>query len=343
MPGTTPSQSGAEATVAPERAVLCPYCGASASGSRCASCGGLFEPLSMQATQNEMGPWFIRDLAHPFRPGCSHGTLRRLADRGRITPETILRGPTTRQFWSFARNVRGVAHLLGECHNCHGPASADEYMCRSCGAVFESPKDRQHFGVGPVRLIPGQAPPEVVARSSIQSGGADAETDTWSRPVTRRTAPASPERPRTAEPSISPSTVRSLKRRLAQSRRIVTLSIAVNIVLIGAIVVTSLSPNLSFRGGAPASDAPAEDTASNAAPAVAPSPQSTPAIATAMTEAQRLAASDDIADWRRAESLLAEALHDTPPSDRPAAATDLLADLRERIDNRTLEQFLPPE
>lgn len=298
----------------------------------------------MQATQNEMGPWFIRDLAHPFRPGCSHGTLRRLAERGKISLETILRGPTTRQFWSFARNVRGVAHLLGECHNCHGPASADEYMCRSCGAVFESPKDRQHFGAGPVRLIPGQAPPEVVARSSIQSGEADTEHDTWSRPVTRRAAPASPERPRAAESSVSPSTVRSLKRRLAQSRRIVTLSIAVNIVLIGAIVVTSLSPNLSFRSGAPASDTPAENTASNAAPVVTPSPQSTtPVIATAMTEAQRLAASDDVADWRRAESLLAEALHDTPPSDRPAEATALLAELRERIDNRTLEQFLPPE
>jgi hypothetical protein len=119
-----------------------------------------------------MGPWFIRDAGHPFRPGCSFETLREMIRRGKVTRETILRGPTTRQFWTFAGRAPSVANLLGICHNCRGVAGAEEFACRSCGATFAPETDRQHLGLAPVHLLPGQASPEMIAAASRTAGGA---------------------------------------------------------------------------------------------------------------------------------------------------------------------------
>jgi hypothetical protein len=127
------------------------------------------DPLSRQASQNAMGPWFIRDEAAPFRPGCSYETLQGLIAKGRVSAASVLRGPSTRQFWTRATSVPGVAHLLGECHACHGPAEAGEANCRRCGASFDSQTDRQAMGLAPVRLLPGHAAAEEIARSMVDA------------------------------------------------------------------------------------------------------------------------------------------------------------------------------
>jgi hypothetical protein len=116
-----------------------------------------------------MGPWFIRDDSNPFRPGCSIDTLRRLAARARIGPDTIIRGPTTRQFWMFARNTPGVANLFGECHSCHTHVNAEDAGCHACGADFAVSDDRQNLGLGPVHLLPGHASPETIAAASSEA------------------------------------------------------------------------------------------------------------------------------------------------------------------------------
>lgn len=226
---------------------LCPYCGAAqpVGAERCETCGGLFEPLSKQASQNEMGPWFIRDDSAPHRPGCSLQTLKRLIAKGRIKPESVIRGPSTRQFWSLARNVQGVAHLLGECHNCHRPARATDYMCRSCGAVFTAPTDRQHLGLGPIHLIPGQAPPEMSSATRAVETGSSDEAEAEAPPQRRQ--PQSPgeqgERVQTAERSVWPQETggpsseasRRLRRRLARTKRAAAASAALNVVLVAAL------------------------------------------------------------------------------------------------------------
>jgi hypothetical protein len=159
--------SSAPPTPAPSlRDALCPYCGTSvAASTRCPGCKGLLDPLSRQASTNSMGPWFIRDEEQPFRPGCSHDTLRILVARGRITPATIVRGPTTRQFWTHARRVQGLAHLLGVCHNCQATVAPSASECGSCGASFAVPSDRQQLGLGAMHAIPvpGGAPGSVAA------------------------------------------------------------------------------------------------------------------------------------------------------------------------------------
>lgn len=151
------------------RGILCPYCGTVSASDprRCERCGGFFDPLSRQATQNAMGPWFIREPAAPFRPGCSFETIRDLVRRGKVTRETILRGPSTRQYWNFASRTPGIANLLGACHNCRVPVKPDDFSCAACGAVFTPETDRQHMGLAPVHLLPGQASPEIIAAASL--------------------------------------------------------------------------------------------------------------------------------------------------------------------------------
>lgn len=152
--------------------VVCPYCGgASALEARCGSCGGLFEPLSRQATQNAMGPWFIRDEGQPFRPGCSYETLVRLAERGVVKPETIVRGPSTYQFWSTARRTPGLANKLGMCHNCQAAVGRGAAGCGACGVSFGVGGDRQVLGLMPTRAIPGPGMSAAVEVGAGAAGG----------------------------------------------------------------------------------------------------------------------------------------------------------------------------
>jgi len=131
-----------------DKLVLCPYCGAAQrGGQRCHTCGGLFEQLSQKATQIAMGPWYIRDKANPFRPGCSYEVIRKMVASGRIKPTTVIRGPTTRQFWSIARNVEGVAHLLGYCHHCGAHIDPNDTSCEICGASFKPIEMRNELGL----------------------------------------------------------------------------------------------------------------------------------------------------------------------------------------------------
>ncbi len=144
------------------RLTICPYCGSQTrSHSTCESCRGKFDPLSRQATQNAMGPWFIRDEANPHRPGCAFETLIRQIERGGITADTVIRGPSSRQFWTLARWCPGIAHRLGICHSCQQPASPADTDCGHCGASFRVTGDRQQLGLGEVRHLPGQRSPGV--------------------------------------------------------------------------------------------------------------------------------------------------------------------------------------
>jgi hypothetical protein len=148
--------------------MLCPYCGAeSANAKSCDRCRGLFEPLSRQASQNTMGPWFVRDEANPFRPGCSYQTLKILIERRRVNESSVLRGPSTRQFWMRATRTPGVAHLLGLCHACQKHATSGDTSCTHCGVSFQVSDDRQHLGLADIRLVPGQASAQQIA-SAIQ-------------------------------------------------------------------------------------------------------------------------------------------------------------------------------
>lgn len=148
---------------------VCPYCGRRerAGAEECSSCRGLFEPLSLIATQNAMGPWQVRDEENPHRPGCSIETLRQLIRRGKISRETVLRGPSTRQFWQKAGQTQGVAHLLGVCHACGSLARPEHHSCRSCAASFLVEADRNWLGLDVARHVPDAPAARPSARDAL--------------------------------------------------------------------------------------------------------------------------------------------------------------------------------
>lgn len=130
------------------RVVLCPYCGfAQQQADKCRDCGGLFEPLSRRATQVSMGPWYVRDRNRPFRPGCSFEVIKKQVQAGKIKPTTIIRGPSTHQFWSVARHVPGLSHLLGYCYKCDAKVKPTDARCPTCLAPFREPWERNELGL----------------------------------------------------------------------------------------------------------------------------------------------------------------------------------------------------
>jgi len=354
---TTSSSERQAAGPGADQAALCPYCGiVTPAGASCAQCGGALDPLSIQATQNQMGPWFIHDENSPHRPGCSYQTLRQLAQRGRISLDTVLRGPTTRQFWSMARNARGVAHLLGECHICHHPASEDEYMCRTCGAVFEAPKDRQRFGVGAVRLIPGQTPADVVARSlstseneAQASRAAKQSTDVPTQvPTPTEVQPV--QSPRGRSSSGDGIAVKRLKRRLNQQKQVVVVSVAANVVLVAVLLISGLSSRFSVKPMA--GDAGDGATTNGAVEVAAAESSSAPAGASFgaptakqrddLAEIRRLASTGQSEDLRAAEKLLIELEKESGGGEVFKAELEQLREsIRQRLDAQSLEKFLP--
>lgn len=128
----------------------CPYCGQpheSTDVGRCTSCNGLFEPLSEIATQLAMGPWFVRDEDRPFMPGFNEAILRQQVVTGRITANTIMRGPTTNQFWMNAADTPGVSRLMGTCHSCHQPVEPTDTACQFCKSDMSLPDDVDALGL----------------------------------------------------------------------------------------------------------------------------------------------------------------------------------------------------
>lgn len=174
------------------RLMICPYCGhAQRPSERCQDCATPFAASSRRATLDQMGPWFVRDLERPFRPGCSHETLVRLVEKGVVGKYTIVRGPTTRQLWTVARHVPGLAHLLGYCHACDAPAHPTDAGCHHCGATFATTFDRDALGLVEVDRDAASAPGRSVGfvppvRDRVSSFAPDEEIvdpRRWNQPM----------------------------------------------------------------------------------------------------------------------------------------------------------------
>ncbi len=255
---TTPRTPAARPTPQP-RAVVCPYCGTvSGDTIKCDRCGGRFDPLSRQATQNAMGPWRMRDEAVPSRPGCNYETLRKLVDGGRVTRSSVIAGPTTRQFWMLAGRVPGVAHLLGVCHSCQAEVEREQYACTRCGAVFEVDKDRQHLGLGPARLLPGHGSPERIAAFSRASHAAvEHPSWSWNQGVGSIDAgadeigPAPVHEPhaRTHDDDAERTRARRLERRLVSQQRAIQVLVVVSVVLCAGLLALAFLSR--FRDASP--------------------------------------------------------------------------------------------
>ena len=121
-----------------------------------------------------MGAWFVRDSKRPHFVGYSYDTLVAAIRTGEVGRDSIVRGPSTRQFWTVARRAAGLAHLFGRCHACHGPVTQEKPECADCGAGRLDWQDRNYLGLPPIETIarPTAAlePQALVATAFVREG-----------------------------------------------------------------------------------------------------------------------------------------------------------------------------
>ncbi len=130
------------------QAVLCPFCGtAQFSQDRCSSCKHTFTEKSRKLAQIDMGPWHIRNKENPFLPGYSYEKIKKLAETGVLQATSVVRGPSTQQFWLMAKFTPGISHLVGFCFACPAPARSGDPCCAACKVPFREYPERNTLGL----------------------------------------------------------------------------------------------------------------------------------------------------------------------------------------------------
>ncbi|MHC4948881.1 MAG: hypothetical protein ACYTG1_11560 [Planctomycetota bacterium] len=227
-----------------------------------------------------------------------------------MTKHAIIRGPTTRQFWTIAKRVPGIAHLLGYCHQCDASVDPGDHGCHACGVPFGAYLDRNFLGLPDVRPMPWElgaedataggriaAPLEPTGPSAgrISSFATDEEllgTAPTATAMAARPAPA-PARGADGEPApdgVSSPIVTALRRRIDRQRATIR---TLWMLVAAASLVAVVSVGFAIRGGGapdgPARPGPTETAASS--PAGTQTDPSVPAPAPDTPDAS--AATDD--------------------------------------------------
>jgi hypothetical protein len=128
---------------------VCPFCGHRNENGRlpCGHCGMTDSEETRTATVRRVGPWFLQNPRNPSAPGMKFAVLREMVKAGRVEPNSVIRGPTTQQLWTFAARVRGLAHLFALCWNCNRrlptprQGETPDDFCIYCGSILEPPSN----------------------------------------------------------------------------------------------------------------------------------------------------------------------------------------------------------
>ena len=219
--------------MAKQRILVCPICGEpQQETSTCKVCGVSLKPDGLLLAEGSIGPWWIRDDKTPFCPGMTYDHLADMVTRGDVAGHTILRGPTTRQLWTVASHVQGIAHLLGRCHRCDAHVKPSSRSCDGCNAQFLAYRDRNNLGLDSSEPSSG----EIDGMSSFLTD--TTILNTTSTPLSMPTREESQESQ--GDDSIGSPQFRAVQRRLEQSQRIskiLWVSLAVTLIAMAVVVV----------------------------------------------------------------------------------------------------------
>jgi hypothetical protein len=147
--GRTPPAEAAPTTAAGAQQVrramkgkhVCPFCGTQRETDvgPCAHCSLEDTPTTRSATRGKLGPWYVLQSRNPSAPGMNFATLMVLVQKGRVSARSVLRGPTTGQFWRYAAKVKGVSREFGLCWSCGGEVAKNARACPACKRLQEPP------------------------------------------------------------------------------------------------------------------------------------------------------------------------------------------------------------
>jgi hypothetical protein len=120
---------------------VCPFCGTQRETDlgACLHCSLEDTPTTRSATRSKLGPWYVLQSRNPSAPGMNFATLMVLVQKNRVTARSVIRGPTTGQFWRHAAKVKGVSREFGLCWNCGGDVAKNARACPSCKRLQEPP------------------------------------------------------------------------------------------------------------------------------------------------------------------------------------------------------------
>jgi hypothetical protein len=132
---------------------VCPFCGAVGDGSEtvCPKCAMENNAAARKATKLRIGPWYVLQNRNPAAPGMKWETLLSFVRKGRIKPQSVVRGPTTHQLWRFAAHVKGLSREFGVCYSCGGSMEQGGNLCPHCNRLQEPP-------IHPDTLLEGSEP-----------------------------------------------------------------------------------------------------------------------------------------------------------------------------------------
>ncbi|MGB7156700.1 MAG: hypothetical protein WBD40_01460, partial [Tepidisphaeraceae bacterium] len=146
IPSTETSSARAGSATVPSGKVVCPFCGSvndrpthDYDNTACPRCTMADTPATRQATRARLGPWFVRQNRNPAAPGMKFDTLMALVKRGQVSAQSVVRGPTTGQFWRFAAQVKGLSREFGVCYNCATAVEKSATICPQCNRLQEPP------------------------------------------------------------------------------------------------------------------------------------------------------------------------------------------------------------
>jgi len=112
----------------------CVYCGKviERGVDRCPHCRISYSFAVRKASREVVGEWFYLDPRNPSGRGVTFETLIKMIEKGRIKPDSIVRGPTTHHDWMFAAEAPRLAKYLRLCPHCFAEARPEDTYCDAC-------------------------------------------------------------------------------------------------------------------------------------------------------------------------------------------------------------------
>lgn len=174
----------------------CVYCGRTIDRDcdRCPECKTSYSVAVRRASREIEGDWFYLEARNPSNRGVDLRTMLKLIDKGRLRPDSVIRGPATNQDWMYAAESPVISKHLGNCPHCFGAATADEEFCSTCGRSLDEM---------PGRLRPGLTSPTAPARFAERERMEEELADALKTHLLARTAAATATAAPT--PTIAPA------------------------------------------------------------------------------------------------------------------------------------------
>jgi len=186
----------------------CVYCGKviERGSDRCPHCRTSYSLAVRKASREVVGDWFYLDPRNPSGRGVTFETLIKMIEKGRIRPDSVVRGPTTHHDWMYAAEAPRLAKYLGMCPHCFAEAKPEDTYCTHCQLNMNERPAEARPDAGPDQIKePFHKPAYEMEEQLAEAAKTDEEPPTPApRPAPAGPRPAAARGP-SPKPELKPS------------------------------------------------------------------------------------------------------------------------------------------